>query len=509
MQPHTKPGRVAGWAFALLFVLALGQHVLYSLLAEQRDAGELLLTARDLLAGRLAYEHSYITKPPGAAYLIAAALAVSGQSLLAVRALVLVTNLLSALGVGLLCRSLGWAARTALLASLLFLFAAPQFEGAQVLTEPFLDACAVFGLWAFVEGRRRRSLPWLALAGALCGAAAWMKQVGVVVLAPPVLAAAVAFVRQRQDRRWLALAVIVLFAGWAGALGALAALAVRPANLEPFWRCVVVGPLTRPSDVWGDLHLRLLRRLRELPGVWLPAFLLAALAPVRLLTRRGAANTEGATFFLTAAVLFSLLPVLHRPYPHYFLPALPFAAILAAVWWQAAAARLLVPRRPLPAAAFALLLGLALYPAGAALAGTLRDLEAGATVFDDFRAGAELRAATEGRPALIVPAEAQFYFLSDIDPVSPHLFFAEESLRLMSPRPGLSREELVRTILLDILHDRRVAYVLLFGYWDDWERLPPEERSAWLLQTEVDAWTYDTRQYTLTRVRVLRRQSAP
>jgi hypothetical protein len=498
-------GRTAWIVFALLLLAALAHHVPFSLLAEQRDAGELLLTGRSLLAGRLPYTDGYITKTPGAAYLIAVALAVSGQSLLAVRVLVALANLISALGTGLLCRALGWSRQTGLLAGLLFLIAAPQFEGAQVLTEPFLTPCAVFALYVFVRGLTRRRLGWLALAGALCALAAWMKQVGILVLAPALLALAVEFQRRKEARRWLTLAGLVLIVGCGVTLLGLAATAVRSANAEAFWRCAILGPTHRPTQDWQEAQVRFARRMLELPAIWVPAGLLLLVELMRLPTTVRAGKTNWPILFLGTACVCCLAPVLHRQYPHYFLPGLPFAVILATVGWEIVVRRVLARRQILPAVGLLLLAALMLYPMGAQFVGAIGDLRRGATVFDDFRVAKELRAAAGEGSVLIVPAEAQFYFLCDLEPPSPELYFYEASLRLMSRQPDLPKDQLIRSALLAHLHDERIGCVLLFGDWDDWDHLPPEERTRWVEVASLRAWTYEPRQYVLSRVRVLRR----
>src|SRR5947209_20628314 len=100
----------------VLFLVAVVQHIPFSLLGEQRDSGELLLNARDIVQGGLPYTSSYSVKTPGAPYIMAGCMALFGESLLAQRVLVFLVNVLGAWGTACLCRVLGWRGRTAFLA---------------------------------------------------------------------------------------------------------------------------------------------------------------------------------------------------------------------------------------------------------------------------------------------------------------------------------------------------------------------------------------------------------
>src|SRR5262249_9599857 len=89
-----QEGALSPWAY-LLLLAAVVHSLPFAFLAEQRDAGELLLTAQQLLDGQLPYTRAYITKTPGAAYVIAGFMAVAGQNLLGIRFLILAANVVS------------------------------------------------------------------------------------------------------------------------------------------------------------------------------------------------------------------------------------------------------------------------------------------------------------------------------------------------------------------------------------------------------------------------------
>jgi 4-amino-4-deoxy-L-arabinose transferase-like glycosyltransferase len=487
-----------GWACVLLLV-ALAHYLPFLFLGEQRDAGELLVTAEQLRDGRLPYTGAYITKTPGVAYLIAGVLAVTGENLLAIRLLVLLANLACAAGTAWLCVLLGWGGRTALGAAFLYLVAAPYTEGAQILTEPFLAPCAVFAAAACVCGLATRRLAWVVLSGALCAAAVWAKQVGVLVLPPLLLALAVS--RRAGPARWRLLAALGCLAGFAVVLGLLVATAVRPANWEAFINCTFFGLFRRPGPAF-DPEMGLVVRTRSLfdfPAVWLPALLTVAVAAWLALWP---ARRHPAVLFLGALMLASLIPTWHRQFPHYYLPALPFAAALAAAFWGAVFrhARAAQARTVRLVAGAALLVLLAFPLRGFWL--VIQDLRKGATVFTDLRLAEEVRAVTGGAPTLILPADAHLYFLCRTPPPTPHLFFFEESVRLMVPG---NDPELLRRVLVEIQRDPQVRYVLLCERWPVWDRLPPAEKARWKLVARLPAWRYGTRNYDPTALLIFGR----
>jgi hypothetical protein len=199
-------------------------------------------------------------------------------------------------------------------------------------------------------------------------------------------------------------------------------------------------------------------------------------------------------------MLFALVPVLHRQFPHYYLPALPFAALLAAVFWDSVARRLWRGWLRLVFAGLALA-GLAwpilwLWEAGA-------DLARGATVFDNLRAGHELRALLGGRPVLILGVEPEYYFLCGADPPTPHLYLYDENLRLEEPGSTLGDLALLKKKVSELAARRDYRVLVRFDYWDWW---PEEDEENWEQIGSTRVWMYDTRCYNPVEVRVLVRR---
>jgi 4-amino-4-deoxy-L-arabinose transferase-like glycosyltransferase len=482
------------------WLLALGAFLYqlpFVLLGEQRDAGELLIAAQQLLRGQPVYSSGYMPKTPGVPYLLAGAFVLFGPHLLVARAAVVAANLLGAWLVGCLARAQGWGGRTAFLAGVLYLFAAPQQEGAQILTEPFLVPLAVLAAFALLRCLQTRRLAWAVLGGAAVAGAIWIKQVGVLVLPPLGILLAVVFLRDGGRRGWIVLAAVVFLVSCIATLGVLVWTAVRPDNREAFWNCVVVGLLTRTQG--GLLEIAPLAGVGANPGIWVPALLLATL----VLVRRPAEPGGNGPFWLTGGLmLFSLLPVIHRNFPHYYLPALPFAAILAAVFWDATGRRLEQHR-----ALFALLLLGGLVLPIYRLWQAAEQLRQGATVFRDLQVGRELRELIGDRRVFVLGYDPQYYFLLHAAPPTPHLYLYEENLRLADPRSPDDWGQLIRSALADVAQNRNIDYILLFGGdYDAWRYWPDEQRDAWTVCASFPIWLYETHSYVRVELRVLRRR---
>jgi 4-amino-4-deoxy-L-arabinose transferase-like glycosyltransferase len=495
----------AKW-WALGFFIALAHFLPFAFLAEQRDSGELLVTAREVLEGELPYTTAYIVKPPGVPYVLAGFMATLGGDLLTVRFLILFVSVAGALAVVGLCYALGWRGRTAFLAALLFLLAAPHYEGAQILTEPFLVLFATCGMAAWVYGLRVQSLGWAGVAGVMFAAAAWMKQVAVLGLIPVGLLLGFELLARPASRPWLLQAGFTFALGLGASLSLFILTTVQEANADAFLNCVVYGLFQRPNrmrtvaNFAGSLWTRFL----EFPGVWWPALALVAGEAVRWV-RQGRHAYRPAILFLAVGLLAALVPVAHRFYPHYYLPALPFAAILAAVFWDDLARRLAAGFEYSVGLVGACLVGLAVINPLPRLAGAADSLRAGATVFTDLRVAGRITTITSGKPILVVPTEAHFYYLCRSRPPTPHVYFNEESIRPMAADRGAARDALLRSALRQALREERLAYVLIVGDWPVWDSLRPAERAEWSVVFTDEAWQYNTNRYDRVKIRVLAR----
>jgi 4-amino-4-deoxy-L-arabinose transferase-like glycosyltransferase len=487
--------------FWLLAVGALLYQLPFVLLGEQRDAGELLVAAQQLLRGQLVYTSGYMPKTPGVPYLLAGVFILCGPHLLAARAAVVVANLVGAWAVVALTSTLGWRGRTAFLAGILYLFAAPQHEGAQILTEPFLVPFAVLAPLLLLLSLQTRRLGWAILAGAGVAAALWMKQVGILVLFPLLLLLGIIFLRTPQRRWWITLLTFVFLGSCALTVSVLVRTAVGPQNREAFWNCVVLGLLTRKQP--SLLESSPLSGVGANPGLWVPALLLVGIAIVRRPKTEEGGN--GPFWLLGGLMLFSLLPVAHRSYPHYYLPALPFAAILSAVFWDATA-RHLVPRHR---GLFVPILLAGLIMPVFRLWQVEEDLRRGATVFADLRVGQELRQRIDSRPVLVLGYDPQYYFLLRAAPPTPHLYLLEENLRLSDPTYPGDLDHLFQKCLDEIAGQHNYDFILTFsgnhGIWGWW---PEDRQDEWQVVARFPVWLYETYHYENDELCLRRRKSA-
>lgn len=507
-----QPRPVPWWLHAAL-AIALVQHLGFSLLTMQRDAGDLLVTAQEILRGHLPYTTVYNVRTPGVSYLLAGFLWLFGESVLGIRALVLLANVCGAAAVGWLATLLGWPGRTAYAAGVLYLLAVPHYEGSQILTEPFVACLATLALCALLQGLRSRRLGWMAWAGVLCASAAWAKQVGIVVLPVAFLAISYEIRRHRRAMRWMSKASLTLLLGFFAGLGVLAAPAIRQENFFLFYRCAVESLLERPQQDLLPVLRGLNERLNEFVVLWWPAIALVFLEVVRLFRPGSRRSSSPSILLLGGLLLISLLPATHRQLPHYFLPAIPFAAILTAVIVDAAARRwVAIESRRLRLVILGLLVAVVLpavlFSPLRRVVGSARSLWAGATVFEDMRVARRLREITEGQPALVFPDQAHYYFFLDTSPVTPHLYFYEDSIRTMILDERHRKPNFLRDHLVETLRDARLRYVIATGYRERWAELPATERARWSQVTRIDTWGYDTRRYHPLRVFVLRRNGS-
>lgn len=373
------------------------------------DAGAYLAVADAILAGKLPYRDIFDHKPPGIYYLFAAVLAASQRSLLAVQIVQASAVLLMAGLTGWLARRL-WGWPVGALALLLALYGGAAYQGGHLTTEVWvaLWIAAALALLLRRPGQTPTTAAWL-LAGGLIGLATLFKQSGLLTLPAFTLWAASIQGDWRQiGRRWLALA-----AGCAAPLLLTAAFFAVQGALTDLWRDAVWVNLSNYPRASTSALLQVnLANLRAFPLLWLG--LLLALFLQTPCLRRTPAGHPPTLLWLT--LLAGLLPLLHRPYGHYLLQALPPAAILAAAGLAGLWQRLTERPWPLRWLALAGLLSLALID----LPAWPRYLSYTQTLVQEQQAAAAAvqTLSQPGQPILAISAAAQLYFLSDRPPAS-------------------------------------------------------------------------------------------
>ncbi|HEY5677238.1 MAG TPA: glycosyltransferase family 39 protein, partial [Myxococcales bacterium] len=325
--------RNARWAVLGLLLLAAAAIRLRLLQVPlERDEGEYAYGASLLLGGRAPFSSMYSMKLPGTQFAYASFLALFGHSGAAIRFGLLLVNaattlLVFALGRRLMSCGGAIAAATAFAA----LSLSPAFLGIFAHATHFVILFAVAGLLVLhiaLESRRRRHF---AAAGALLGAAVLMKQAGLVF---PALAICWWGWECRSGRRRWAAEGASLCAGIAAPLLVTAAAVALAGTLPAMWFWTVTYAREYATALPLAEALRNLgRAVARFGPATLPVLLLAGAGLVVALARRSA--------LLPLLLLCSLAGAAVGFYfrRHYFILAIPAAALLAGCAFDALAAR--------------------------------------------------------------------------------------------------------------------------------------------------------------------------
>ncbi|MFI5273570.1 MAG: hypothetical protein ACHQ4H_11110 [Ktedonobacterales bacterium] len=481
-QPRTRTvrpdiQRVLRWARHPLFwvELAVGLYILLVSITEMtgpldRDEGAFLTIARVVLHGGLPYRDAFDQKSPAIYYLLAGLLAVTAwltplHQILVIRALVVLTNVATAAGLVLLGKR-WWRLEVGVLAAAFWLLCMPLFQGDHFFTEPFAIVTTVFALVAVAYRPTARGA---LVAGLLLALGSLFKQTTVLAV-PGVLLVLLEGGRGwrnvvRVDRSALvrvAAFVAGLAVPWVVVFAAFAAAGVFGA----MWQQVVVSNITHyPAD--GTLRDRLLLGPKRFPLVFVAPALLAAAGMLRWAGwwpggRRAPSAASVALLLIMALASF---PFLTHSYPHYWLQLLPSATLLTAV----AAYAMLDAWRPRSALeppagwhtralAPLLLLSFLLLATWSTPPTThLKLAEEGLRA--QVNAGQLIaQNTTPGERIVVMPAEAEYYYLSDRMPATSTIY-----VQAINITP-----QLVNQIIADITAQRYGAVVWRLGPFNDW-----------------------------------------
>jgi 4-amino-4-deoxy-L-arabinose transferase-like glycosyltransferase len=418
---------------ALVLLLAL-PVVTYPL---GRDQGEFAVLGRGLLNGRVPYIDLWNPKPPAVFYVYAAAMALFGQTVSALRLIDLLIAPPIALSLAWLGRRWG-GARVGLWAALLFavfyftetFWTLTQNDGIALLPMTLAVVCAVKA----AEGKRRAAA-WALGAGLLAGWVFWFKYPFVLFAAAlPLMAGLLA---APEVRHRLPGAAVVYAAGFSLVLlagtGVLVSLGAWEALIES---ARVTSAYTARGFVPAEFSAAMSVALGYRWSHWGLLFLLAA-AGLAISLRRRERAAYAALAWLNAGLLIMLAQA--KGYDYHWLPMLPplvlFGARAIDAGLVALARRLSVRFARLAGwlAAGALLLALAGSTWGRALpyvtgAQPLHDYYRG------FQAGEfiaeESQQVADFLRARVVPGDSLFiwgfrpevYFLSQLNPATRFIF---------------------------------------------------------------------------------------
>lgn len=299
----------------------------------ERDEGEYAYFGQVLRDGGTPYVDAHNMKFPGVYLVYGAVFSLCDDNARAVRLTATAAHLLSAVFLYLLARRwFNFLPSLLAVASFGFLASGIGILGFAAKAEHFVLAFALPALWLAVRAEGALRLVHLAAAGALLGCAVLMKQ-SAFLLALPVVAACRAQGWRRSAERGLAFAL-----GLAVPLTAMGAMLVASRAWDSFWFWTVVyareyGTQIGFADGLVQLGRAAHRLLQDGPWVWLAAGLGGVAAAFRYRARA----FQGFWWIVGASLASPALG--WRFSEHYFLPALPAAALLTAALSDATRSR--------------------------------------------------------------------------------------------------------------------------------------------------------------------------
>ncbi len=453
-----------------LYVLAISISTMTGPL--DRDEGAFLAIARVVLHGGVPYRDAFDQKSPAIYYLLAGVLAITGwlsplAQILVLRTLVVLTNFATAGGLVLLGRR-WWSLEVGVLGAGLWLLCMPLFQGDHFFTEPFAVAATVFALVALAYFPTVRGA---LCAGLLLALGSLFKQT--TVLAVPGVGLLL-LPDWRSGRGWWRPSRALLARVGAFAVGLIVpwllvcAAFVLAGAFGPMWQQVVVSNLTHyPAE--GTLRYRLELGLGRLPLVWVASGASGVAGVLRWAGWWPAARHRNApspaSVALWVVMTLAAVPFATHSYPHYWLHLLPSAVLLTALTaltlldlWRSIDPRPGGPGVPVRLLAPAVLLGVQILAVGNPVPPkALRDL--GRLLQSQVAVGQVIAAhTTPGSRIVVMPAEAEYYYLADRMPATSTIY-----VQTINLTPAL-----VSSIEADIDAERYSAVVWIHGPFDDW-----------------------------------------
>jgi 4-amino-4-deoxy-L-arabinose transferase-like glycosyltransferase len=441
-----------------------------------RDEGAFLTIARVILHGGLPYRDAFDQKSPGIYYLLAGLLALTGgltplAQILVIRAVVVLTNLATAGGLLLLGRR-WWSLEVGIVGAALWLMGLPIFQGNHFFTEPFAVMATVFAL---VVVAYFPTLRGALLAGLLLALGSLFKQTAVLAVPGVALLLLPDWHRMRgwwRPNRALLVRLGIFVAGFIAPWLLICAVFALAGAFTPMWQQIVISNLTHyPSDGSG-LRGRLGLGIGPLPLIWLVPVAVGLAGIVRWIgwwpgRRHGPAPSQ-ASVALWIVMLLAGVPFATHSYLHYWLQLLPSAALLTALaifsvldGWHMVSTRMIAGGMPLRLLVPTVLLVLQLLALGNPLPptqfrnfwGELRGQDAAGQVIATHTA--------PGSRIVVMPAEAEYYFLSDRMPATPTIY-----IQAINLTPAL-----VSSVEADLSAYRYSAVVWIRGVFTNWPQI--------------------------------------
>lgn len=311
----------------MIVAVALRLAFLHEVL--ERDEGWYATIAQEILRGGIPYRDAIEQKPPGVFYLYAAAIALFGASVEALRIFTTIYALVTLISVYWLTRHLAGQLAGLFSAAIFAIYSpAPLLQGSSSNCEVFLVLPLVLSVIFFVHARDHGDRRLLAVSGLMAGIAILIKPVAlpymVLLLIFTVFFVPGRRVWQRDSKNMaifllpsIALALVtILYFYLNGAL-----------HQFLFWTVKVPYIYVRNTTDIKSIDLSGLVRFAS-HELLLPLLLSSVTASV-LLLRKSTPNLRLVALLLPVAIVATLMP--GRSFPHYFIQLFPFMAILGGI----------------------------------------------------------------------------------------------------------------------------------------------------------------------------------
>ena len=380
------------WWWLILTCILVPFLLVHLFFAVDRDSGAFLTIAQGLLDGRLPYRDFFDHKPPGIYYALSVPLALSKGSIWAAKVFLLLVAVGTLGLIGWALRALGTDHKAVWWGIAFGALGWVVYQGYTLVTETLM-ACIVAGsLIPLISDK-----PRVGLAGFLIGLATLFKQPAFLFLIP--LLVYTSLVRPM----WIPWKTIVGFTVALFIGGFL--LIVLGIGREAWEQVVLANLLAPPIGELREIIKGNFQRFLEGSPLWVTAGL-PLLSQFR--NRR--------VLLLAGMLATAWFPALLNPAPHYLLPAVPIAAILAGIGIRELEQSL--AKRLAPALVLLTIFPLwvsTLFPTAAAFSHMilLQQIQAGRTLAN---------LSNPDEPILVVAAEPQYYFLAHRYPPGKDLY---------------------------------------------------------------------------------------
>lgn len=315
----------------IIFILVLYIRLKHLNMPLERDEGEYGLMAQQLLRGHLPYSLSYNMKLPGVSFIYALFIGIIGSKAMAIRAGLLITNILSAFLLYQVGNKL-FNQRLAIISSSIFLImsVSPNVLGFAAHATHYIVLFFLLGFWILIKEEKQFSVKALPLSGICFGIAFLMKQSAFFFILFGISAVMLLSSKQKSNIR-KSLQNTALFVSGSTIPYVLLAIGILLfGNFQNFWFWTVeylykYGSVLGISDAPNvfSIQFKFVRDGFEL--IWM----FALLGLILLFIPK---KSDAPKYQLLALFIFSVLAVSMGFYfrRHYFIQLLPIISLLSA-----------------------------------------------------------------------------------------------------------------------------------------------------------------------------------